>query len=170
MAKRKRKIYTKKTLLIVGEGPQEEAFIKHLKSLFIERKSNQTIKVQSADGGSPRSIIEYVVRKRHTQYDRRYILMDSDVVLSAADKAYATKNDINILQSKPICLDCMLLKILGEQVPNSNKKCKKQLHSLLNGPPTAAASYAKLFTQKLLADAKEKAITELIELIKNKKQ
>jgi len=165
MAKKKRKIYTKKTVLIVGEGPQEEAFLKHIKGLF-DRQNNQVIKVESADGGSPRSIIEYVVRKRHVQYDNRYILMDSDVSPKPSDFSYAKKNGIIIFFSKPRCLDGMLLKVLSKPIPSTSKKCKKALHNLLCGAPTSKSSYEELFSTKTLSESNCESLVAIIKILK----
>ncbi len=46
--------------------------------------------------------------------------------LSAAAKKLANSKRLRILESTP-CLEGLLLKILGEHVPNTSKLCKEQL-------------------------------------------
>lgn len=67
------------TLIIVGEGTHEKAFLSHLKTLY-SANTNQKVKIDSADGGSPQDIVKTAVKKsRHIEYDRKFILMDSDI-------------------------------------------------------------------------------------------
>jgi len=52
VAKRNRKVKLS-SLIVVGEGPHDKAFINHMKDLYDNRTSGQKVKVESADGGSP---------------------------------------------------------------------------------------------------------------------
>jgi len=39
------------TLLVVGEGPHDKAFIEHMKSLYDSRDNGQKVTVKPGDGG-----------------------------------------------------------------------------------------------------------------------
>lgn len=80
------------TLMIVGEGAHDCAFLKYLKQLYDVRGSGQKVTIQAGDGGSPSSIINATIRKsRHTEYDRTYILLDEDVEITQQDWELAKK-------------------------------------------------------------------------------
>lgn len=158
------------SLIVVGEGPHDEAFIGHMKVLYDNRATNQKVKVESADGGSPSDIINYVVRKKHISYDRKVILMDSDIPLKQQDRDNAKKNNITLIQSTPICLEGMLLEVLGLKAPKSNDACKSKLHPRLSGSPTMKSSYASLFTKDVLDTTAKSQIVQLREYISNSKE
>ena len=136
-----------------------------------DRTTEQKVTIDSADGGSPYDIINSVVRKhRHTDFDRRFVLLDSDVNIEPRDCELARKNRIVLIESKPVCLEGMLLDILGERVPRTNQACKDALHSLLSGKPTIASSYADIFTKDLLDNTEKEQIIILREVISNEIQ
>ncbi|MFC1749617.1 hypothetical protein ACFL2V_12515 [Pseudomonadota bacterium] len=168
MVKRKRRKVKLATLIVMGEGPHDKAFLNHMKGLYDDRKTGQIVKIDSADGGSPRDIINSVIRKcRHTEFDRRYILLDSDVTIPQQDREKAKKAGIVLVESKPICIEGMLLDILGQSVPGTNQGCKDSLHPQLSGEPTVASSYAVLFTQDLLDNTEKEQIIVLRDAISN---
>jgi hypothetical protein len=93
------------TLIIVGEGACEKAFLSHLKGLY-SHNTEQKIKLESADGGSPEDIVRTAIKKtKHIDYDRKYILIDSKTI------AMAKKAKIIIILSKPLCLEGMILEV-----------------------------------------------------------
>lgn len=44
--------HTKKTVLIVGEGPTEKAFLQYLKDVYVTREKNIAVKVECGSGFS----------------------------------------------------------------------------------------------------------------------
>ena len=167
MVKRNKKVKLS-SLIIVGEGPHDKAFINHLKDLYDSRTTGQKVKVESADGGSPRDILKSAIKNKHAEYDRKFVLMDSDVAISQQDRDFARKNRIEIIQSEPWCLEGMLLDALGHQVPDGNLACKQKLHLMLSGAPTSKLSYANLFTKEVVDLSNKKQLVILRELLANK--
>ncbi len=161
MGSKKRSHYSLKSLIIVGEGPHDQAFLEHMKSIYDSRFTNQTVKIEAADGGSPRDIINYLIRKRHISFDKKLILMDSDVLLTQQDRDLARRHDITILQSDPVCLEGMLLSIIGESPGVKSEACKKKLHKRLSGLPTLKSSYSALFTKSLLDSTSKSQILQI---------
>ena len=156
------------TLIIVGEGACEKAFLSHLKGLY-SYNTKQKIKLESADGGSPEDIVRTAIKKtKHIDYDRKFILMDSDISIDDKTIAMAKKAKITIILSKPLCLEGMLLNMLGESVPDTSAKCKSKLHPKLDGNPAYKDSYKKLITNELLESTDIEQIKLLISIIKNK--
>ena len=167
MAKRIRKTLLS-TLIIVGEGIHDKAFLSHLKSIY-SSNTNQKVKVDSADGGSPEDIVRTTIKKsKGISYDRKFILMDSDIDVNKKTRKLAEENKITIILSEPLCLEGMLLNLLGVVVPDSSKKCKALLHPKLNGKPTDKKSYGKLITKELLESSKIEQIILLLNILQNK--
>ncbi|MDR5903034.1 hypothetical protein QEJ81_13030 [Halomonas icarae] len=156
------------TLLVVGEGAHERAFLEHMKQLYDRRDNQQRLTVKAADGGSPGDVLR-VVRKRyqHIDYDRRVILLDADVPIPRQVEDDARRLDIVLLLSQPICLEGMLLDVLGQRAPGTAKACKSCLHPQLTGPPTERSSYAGLFPKAVLDDTTKPAIVELRRMMRH---
>ena len=167
MAKKTRRTLLS-TLIIVGEGIQEKAFLSYLKGLYAVN-TNQKVKVDSADGGSPEDIVRTAVKKsKGIAYDRKFILMDSDITIDEKTKKLAQKNNITLILSEPLCLEGMLLHLLGLKVPESSKKCKSLLHPKLDGKPTEKQSYEKLITKELLESSEIEQIVLLLKILQNR--
>jgi len=155
------------TLIIVGEGACEKAFLSHLKVLY-SHNTKQKIKLESADGGSPEDIVRTAVKKtKHIDYDRKFILMDSDIPIDAKTIAMVKKAKITIILSEPLCLEGMLLDMLGENVPDTSTKCKSKFHPKLDGNPAYKDSYKKLITSELLESTDIEQVKLLVSIIEN---
>lgn len=165
------RIVTNTTLLIVGEGIHDKAFINYLKHLYDSRDNNQKISVHSADGGSPNDILRTTMKKyKHTDFQKTYILIDSDVLINQQTRDLARRNKITLIESTPVCLEGMLLTVLGEKVRlgDTSDACKARLHHRLDGHPASKDSYSILFPKTLLDETKIAQIIELRELISNR--
>lgn len=168
MSKRNNRKVKLATLIVVGEGPHDRAFLNHMKSLYDSRETGQKVTINSADGGSPGDIIDTVIRKnRHTNFDKRYILLDSDVPIIQQDRDKARRNKIELVESTPHCLEGMLLDILGEPVPANSNACKAAMHPKLAGEPTDPKAYSVLFTQQVLNETDKEQIVTLRHAISN---
>lgn len=157
------------TLLAVGEGPADKAFINHLKEMY-SQNTGQKVKVEAEDGGSPASMIRNVIRKhRHEAFDRRILLLDEDVPITEGDVAKATKANIELIISTPVCLEGMLLTVIHQQVPEgaSAQRCKDILHPQLSGKETKRESYRELFPKPVINATDKNEIVRLRKLMKN---
>jgi hypothetical protein len=167
MAKKQRRSRLS-TLIIVSEGAHEKAFLSHLKSMY-SANTGQKVKIDSADGGSPQDIVRTAIKKsKHIGYDRKFILMDSDIAIDDATKKLAKDNNIKIILSEPLCLEGMLLNLLGITVPDTSKKCKAILHPKLDGNAADKSSYIRLIDKKLLEASKIEQIVLLLQILENR--
>lgn len=166
--KKTRKVHLA-TLLIVGEGIHDRAFINHMKECYDGRQTGQRVKVESSDGGSPRDILMSARKSKEANYDRRFVLMDDDVPITQQDYAYAKKYNIDIILSKPVCLEGMLLDVLGLKPADTGDACKAKLLPFLGGSPTLKSSYQKSFGKQVLDQTPKEQIVRLRELLANKK-
>ena len=155
---------TRKTLLVIREGAHELAFLKHLKAIF--GSNNLEITIDASNGGSPYDVINTAVKFRNgATFDRKVVLLDSDVALTPQATKLAKSHRVEVIQSSPVCLEGMLLQVLEKTVPQTSPLCKVELHPLLNGHPTQMAGYAVLFDRSVLNTCTHSAIKRLRELM-----
>ncbi|MDM8348284.1 hypothetical protein P8H27_05170 [Pseudomonas sp. sp1636] len=141
------------TLLVVGEGPDDKAFISHMKQLYCPRGCGVSVKVQAQDGGSPGNIISNAIRSyRNTEYNRRILLLDADLPPSDAEYKRAAVAGYTVILWRPQCLEGALLEALDEpvQAHETSQQLKQRLHPRLDGRHTEPAAYAELFTRPVL--------------------
>lgn len=118
---------TRATAQIVCEGFTEEAFCKHLKSLYA-RDCGVRVAIHNARGGSPKDIVRTALR--HKGYDRTLVFFDADKHLPETwrKKSIAARH-LHVI-AEP-CVEGLLLAILGERVPYTTDVCKKAIEPFL---------------------------------------
>ena len=152
------------TILLVGEGATDWAFLKHIKSLYISRGSGVSAKIRNAHGKGPDHVVDYAIRQcRNAAYERVVTLLDTDLEMSAAVRRRAKSKKIQIIGSTP-CIEGLLLKILGKHVPATSADCKARVGDTLQGRLTAQEDYQANFTKDLL-DERRDDVTELGRLL-----
>jgi hypothetical protein len=167
MAKKIRRV-VKTSLIIVGEGAHDQAFLNHMKELYHNGMANQNVKIEAANGGSPADIIKVLIKKlKIADYDKSYVLMDTDIPLSDKDYKLAKDNKITMLLSEPLCLEGMLLEVLGQKAALTSQACKDKLHPQLAGKPTEKQSYRIKFPKPVLDITTKQTIVDLRKLIAN---
>ncbi len=83
----------RKTLLIVGEGQTEHAFLKYLVSLFCRDKQGPKATVENAHGKGPENILNTAIRiKRRASYDKTVAVLDTDIPWTQSLKREARSN------------------------------------------------------------------------------
>jgi hypothetical protein len=167
MVKRAKRRLAQSSLLIIAEGPIDKAFLEHLKDLYDSRHSGQRIKIEAGDGGSPRDVIKKALGWQQIAYDKKYVLIDDDVMLSASDRKLAKNKGIQILQSTPVCLEGMILRVLKQKAPATNKACKSVFHPMLTGKPNSKSSYKAVLTKEIFDECEDNVIQNLIRIMKN---
>jgi hypothetical protein len=74
-----------RTLLMVGEGFHEEAFLHHVKRLFAPRGCGLSVTVKNAQGKGAKHVVEWTGRQvENTAYDTVAVLLDTDTDWSLA--------------------------------------------------------------------------------------
>lgn len=163
---KKKKRQASKTLLVFGEGFNEEMFLKHLRSLY-SYKSNVAITVKKGKGGDAQNIV-IDADKTLGSYDRKIVILDNDKSKPEMLKARqeAKNRNIELIENTP-CLEYLLVSILDKKPSGkASAWCKgefegKYLDKKKRGEPS---EYAKLFPKKLL-DIKRSKILELNKLV-----
>ena len=157
---------TQRTLLIVGEGYDELAFLYHVKSLFSERESGQRIILKNARGKGAQHVIDWTIRQvGNFAYDTVAALLDTDTTCwTTALIKKAKYNKIQILPSEP-CLEAMLLRVLGKSDIGDAKTLKKRFAPYVGNHSTEKGNYGKYFTKNVLLATQEPTICQLLKLL-----
>jgi hypothetical protein len=168
MAKGKWK--AQRTLLIVGEGAHDVAFLKHAKSVFVTRGCGLAVQIKNANGRGALHVINYAISlSNNANYDAVAALFDTDEGWSEAVATLARRNDITTLKSDS-CLETMLLRALKLDRTDNSTSLKKRLAKQLNGDARESTSYARCFTRDGLEKTKEPTLVALAELLSVKKK
>ena len=138
------------TILLVGEGTTDSAFLKHIKSLYISRGCGVSAKVHNARGKGPDHVVDQAIKQRqNAAYDRVVALLDADLEMSTAAHRRTKSKKIQIIRAEP-CLEGLLLKILGEYVPATSADCKARVGDTLPARLTSPEDYQANFPKDLL--------------------
>lgn len=158
----------KKTLLLVGEGYDDEAFLKYLKSILVPRNAGLEVKIKNAKGKGAKHVIEWTIKQAAiADYDKVAALFDTDTDWTPAVEKQAKKHKVLLLKSDP-CFEAMMLRLLGI-TPNLNlKNLKAQFAPFVNGGATHSENYAEHFSPEMLAVKQhiEPTIELLLSLLK----
>ena len=155
-----------KTLLIVGEGYDEVAFLNHLKRIPGVCGRGVEITIKNARGKGAAGVVDCAIKlKANVAYDKVAALLDSDTDWTPAVAKKAKSHQVKVLTSDP-CLEAMLLRVLGK-TPGPAKDLKKQFDPYVKNGGTDPADYAENFglTVLLAARVKEATVDELLKLL-----
>ncbi|EPF16593.1 Uncharacterised protein [Cedecea davisae] len=153
MAKVRQIRYKKETLLFVGEGFCEKAFLAHVNGLY--SKGVIKTKIVTAKGKGPEHVINHAIScKKNDGYDRVAVLIDLDLICCPVVLKTAKQKGIRVIGSMP-CLEGFLLDIIGVAKEQTNNGCKKIFQPLLKGDPTDRDSYSERFKKSVLDKARK---------------
>jgi len=155
-----------KTLLIVGEGYDEVAFLNHLKQFPGVCGRGVEITIRNARGKGAAGVIDCAIKlKANAAYDQVAVLLDTDTDWTAAVAKLAKRKMIQVLTSDP-CLEALLLRVLGE-TPGQAKDLKKQFAPYVRNEGTRREDYIEYFGLAVLQAARrsESTIDDLLKLL-----
>lgn len=132
MGRKKAKRTQRKTLLVVGEGHTEVAFLNYLKQLYCRDKEGVSVTVKNAHGKGPDNIVQTAIREqRRGQYDKVAAVLDTDIPWTEALQNDARKDQIDLIGNMP-CIEALFLRLLGQVVPADTSACKTKITSVLD--------------------------------------
>ena len=148
--------YVRRTVLLVGEGDAEVAFIKHLKLLFVTRSSGVAVTVKNARGKGALGVVNFAIRQSlNADYDIKVALLDTDADWNDKTQTIARKAKLQVIASDP-CLEAMLLGLHGEVAENlASAKHKQAFATKFGAPAHDDDIYAKHFSLELLSKARD---------------
>jgi hypothetical protein len=146
--------HASRTLLLVGEGETEVAFLTHVKGIYAPRGCGLAVRVLSARGKGPENVVETVVRHCAIRsYDMRAALLDTDIAWTPDVRRRAASKRITLVGSDP-CLEGLLLTVLGQPVPRRSADCKRAFAGVFRGNPLRSGDYAAQFAGPVLEAAR----------------
>jgi len=149
----------KQTLLLVGEGYDEVAFLTYLKSELVNRDAGLEVKIKNAKGKGAKHVIEWTIRQaKQADYDKVAALLDTDTDWTPAVQKQAKAKKIIVLTSDP-CFEAMLLRLIGFAPEIDTKKLKKQFELFVNGVSTVPENYAVNFSPDMLKNKRQMEMT-----------
>lgn len=163
-------IAQRKTLLAVGEGKAEAAFLKYLRGIYCSGRSGVKVTVRDASGKGPSNVIGTAIGAlRISSYDKKLCLLDTDLEWTKENIIDAKRKKIELVGSRP-CLEGLLLQILGRTVPGSSLDCKRQLKMITGKDMFEAEDYATNFPYAVLQNLRPSIaqLDKLLELFEGK--
>jgi hypothetical protein len=155
-----------RTMLIVGEGRDEEAFLNHLKRLYVPRGCGLTVTIKNARGKGALHVIDWTARQiANANYDAVAALLDTDTDWNSKTDRLARAKKIQVLKSEP-CFEAMMLRLIGKPAVGDAHALKKQFAVWVNNDATQSRHYEEHFGHDPLQAGKcnERTIEELLKL------
>lgn len=116
-SRRRKKAARRTTVLAVGEGKTEAAFLYYLKSQAVSRGKTR-VTVRPAHGGSPEHAVKYTrsimaYNEPSNAYDRAVLLVDGDLIADRNHEKRLRKDakGISLLISRP-CIEALFMTFL----------------------------------------------------------
>lgn len=155
----------RRTLLIVGEGYCEVAFLKHIRQFSGVRGLGVQITIRNAHGKGAAHVVDTAARlMANAGYDQVAVLLDTDTDWNETVASIARRKDIQVLASDP-CLEAVLLRALGQK-PKAKKYLKRQFQEHVGSEGVNPGDYQGHFSQEQLEQARhrEAVINALLQL------
>ena len=103
-----------RTVLIVGEGDAEVAFLRYLKELYVARGSGVAVTIKNAHGKGALNVVDCAIRQSMSvQFDQVAALLDTDTDWTDAARKKAKQGKVHVLPCNP-CLEALLLSLKDE--------------------------------------------------------
>lgn len=148
-----------RTLLIVGEGRHEEAFLNHLKQLYVSRGCGLSVTIKNARGKGALHVVKWTVgQAANADYDVVAALLDTDTDWNATTEKLAKTKKIQVLKSEP-CFEAMMLRLIGRTAVGDAHALKKQFSPFVNNDATVRENYSSHFGVACLQASREKELT-----------
>lgn len=161
---------TNNTILMAVEGYTEEAFIRHLKSIYCGRDSFISLTIKNAKGKGPEGIVDAIkAAKRTGDYNLVGAVFDGDIQISAEVDKWLNANKVARFISTP-SIEATLLSIHALKLGKTTKNCKDLLINALRGDPTEESFYVKHFPDHIVERGRMSAscLNDLIIFISRK--
>ena len=149
-----------RTVLLVGEGYAEVAFIEHLKALYVSRGCGISLTVKNARGKVALYVVEVeILQSKNADFDVKAAFLDTDIDTGWGDKTRSTarKAKVQIVPCIP-CLEAMLLALRGDvQEGLSTAYYKRSFENKFGKPADVASLYGVHFSKDFLDNARIKS-------------
>ena len=166
-SRRRLRLQQCRTLLLVVEGETEEAFVNHLRKMYVSRGSGLKITVRCAHGKGAKHVVEYAARLRGSaSFDRVAVLLDTDTDWTSEVQRLAKEKGIHVLGSQP-CIEAVLLRAIGQPAEGKSRELKSRLAPFVNDNALDSRNYDSHFGDDVLQRARttEPVLNDLLGLL-----
>ncbi len=166
-----KKRVVRETLLVVAEGDAEVAFVRYLKSLYLD-SLGRSVQTTNAHGKGGRHVLDVAGRRANNRdHDKVVLLLDTDTDWTDDEREKARRSRmgrrgrLDVIVSRP-CLEAWLLEILGIRPPPNTKQCKKLFKDRMACEAHEPGWMKKHLSREVL-DGARGAVKPLAELMKH---
>jgi len=168
MVRKQRSLRTvRRTVLIVGEGYAEEAFLRHIRALYTSKQQGFRMEIGNARGKAAGHVVDHALKLRaRAQYDMVAALLDTDADWTAVVRERAIAGEIMVLPSSP-CLEALLLAVIGHGREGNTRSQKTRFLQHFGGEAHEENVIARQLTRPVLDKARHhvEALDQLLKLI-----
>lgn len=144
----------RETVLIVGEGYAEEAFLKHLRGLYTSKTKGRSLTIRNARGAGAASVVAETVRiARRLPHSHLASLFSTDTDPRGNVAEEARKKKITPVGCDP-CIEAVLLRIHGDMAERDPVGHKAAFEERFELPAHDSRVYAQHFAQNRLDAAR----------------
>lgn len=141
---------TNNTILVAVEGYTDEAFLRHLKSIYCGRESLVSLTIKNAKGKGPEGIVDAIKSAKRTgDYKLVGAVFDGDLAISPEVDRWLNVNKVSRFISVP-SIEATLLTARLLKPGQTTKACKDLLSFALKGDATEDSFYMKHFPEKII--------------------
>ena len=146
-----------KTLLLVGEGGAEEAFLRYLKAAYCPRGCGVAVTIKNAHGKGAGNVIDVAIRAaKGAAFDTKAVLLDTDQDWNDKTRKQAKLNKITVLLSTP-CFEATLLSIHQHSIDGCTpEQLKRNFKTAFGSEAHARDVYPKHFGSQRLEVARQR--------------
>ena len=158
----------RETLLVVGEGDAEVAFVRHVKRTYSE-VLGRSVQEINAHGKGGKHVLDTARRRANNRdHDKVVLLLDTDTDWGDEDRDRARRSRIgkrgklDVIESEP-CFEAWLLKILGVRTEGDTQHMKRTFKAN-TGCEAHEPDWLVRLTRAVLDEARER-VPQLAELM-----
>lgn len=151
----------RETLLIVGEGDADIAFVRYVKRTY-SNALGRSVQEINAHGKGGKHVFDTARRRANNRdHDKVVLLLDTDTDWDDADRAKARRSRIgkrgrlDVIESDP-CLEAWLLKILGVETEGDTRHMKREFKACTGCEAHDPDWMVRLLTREILDQARER--------------
>lgn len=151
----------RETLLVVGEGDAEIAFVRHVKRTYSD-VLGRSVQEFNAHGKGGKHVLDTALRRarNNRDYDKVVLLLDTDTDWGDEDRArvrrsrVGNRGKLDVIESEP-CLEAWLLKVLGVEAEGNTQHMKRTFKAA-TGCEAHEPDWLVRLTRAVLDDARER--------------
>jgi hypothetical protein len=152
----------RETLLVVGEGDADIAFVRFVKRTYADALG-RSVQEMNAHGKGGKNVLETALRRANANrdFDKVVLLLDTDTDWDDACRAKARRSRIgnrgrlDVIESVP-CLEAWLLRVLGIDIEGDTRHMKREFKARTGCDAHESDWMERLLSRDVLDQARAK--------------